>query len=182
MRFFVCMVVHVWHPMPLKSSFSLSHPPVYPAVNYTDWLAEPSETLEIKSLTWMCHSIFILKPKDNSKNYREFNYTQVFDWSLAPVFIINQFTVFSFICKGNLPVIKLTASVNSLITALIIVKYGIVGSAVLNLIKWAQSVTREKRWENVTFRGCFEPKSRCLHSLGSLTAANQSQYNSCNQF
>lgn len=99
----------------------LSHP-VYPAVNYTDWLAEPSETLEIKSLTWMCHSIFILKPKYNSKNYREFNYTQVFDWSLAPVFIINQFTVFSFICKGNLPVIKLTASVNSLITVLIIVK------------------------------------------------------------
>lgn len=99
----------------------LSHP-VYPAVNYTDWLAEPSETLEIKSLTWMCHSIFILKPKYNSKNYREFNYTQVCDWSLAPVFIINQFTVFSFICKGNLPVIKLTASVNSLTTVLIIVK------------------------------------------------------------
>lgn len=154
MRFFVCMVVHVWHPMPLKSS-SLSHPPVYPAVNYTDWLAEPSETLEIKSLTWMCHSIFILKPKDNSKNYREFNYTQVFDWSLAPVFIINQFTVFSFICKGNLPVIKLTASVNSLITVLIIVKYGTVGSAVLNLIKWAQSVTRERKKRKKKERKCY---------------------------
>lgn len=70
----VCYCASVWLSvfiiLALLNPLRFTPSPVYPAVNDPHWLAGLSDTLEIKSLTWMCHSVSILTPKDH-KHYGE---------------------------------------------------------------------------------------------------------------
>lgn len=76
----VYIAVSRFHIKSFTSPRSLSPSSVYRAVNYTYWLARLSDTLEIKSLTWMCHSVSILTPKDTVNTTESLEWHTALEW------------------------------------------------------------------------------------------------------
>lgn len=83
---------------------SLAHSPVYPAVNYPHWLPGLSNTLQIKSLTPMCHCISILRQKDRciyskatwrKRSHWAAHVSSSFSISFPPSWINSWYTVLS---------------------------------------------------------------------------------------